>query len=96
MPLGLGKLIIAGTMQSLHEGGYRCFDLSIGDFAYKRDFGVEPVPLWDYHLARTWRAKPTFYRERTKTILKTNPRVMKFVRSVKRLAMRPASAHKGA
>jgi CelD/BcsL family acetyltransferase involved in cellulose biosynthesis len=88
--LGLGKLIIEGTMQLLHARGYRWFDLSIGDFAYKHDFGVEPVPLCDYHLTRTWRAMPVLYHDRTRAALKRNPRVANFIRSVRQRVSRPA------
>jgi CelD/BcsL family acetyltransferase involved in cellulose biosynthesis len=94
--LGLGKLIIEQTMRLLHERGYREFDLSIGDFAYKHSFGVEPVPLCDYQLVRTWRAVPAFYRDRTWAILKRSPRVANFIRSAKQLLVRPAPARKSA
>ena len=55
---GLGKLIMAHSMQALHQRGYRRFDLSIGDLPYKRDFGVAEVPLFDLDVASSWRAMP--------------------------------------
>lgn len=42
-----GRLIIERTMAALHEQGYRKFDFSIGNYDYKRRFGVAPVPLVD-------------------------------------------------
>ena len=35
-----GRLIIERTMAALHEDGVREFDFSIGNYAYKRRFGV--------------------------------------------------------
>ena len=42
-----GRLIIERTMAALHEEGCRIFDFSIGNYDYKRRFGVEAVPLVD-------------------------------------------------
>jgi CelD/BcsL family acetyltransferase involved in cellulose biosynthesis len=91
-PLGLGKLIIERSMHALHERGIRVFDLSIGDFAYKHDFQVVPVPLFDLDVARTWRATTQLYRDRTWTLLKKNPQIAKFARSVKRILSSQASS----
>lgn len=85
--LGLSKLIIERSMELLHQRGYRCFDLSIGDADYKDDFGVTPVPLYEYQMVRTWRALPTFYGERTVAALKKSPHLLKLVRSAKRLGL---------
>lgn len=56
---GLGKLIISRSIRELHARGHRQFDLSIGDFAYKHDFGVRPVPMVELDVARSWRALPS-------------------------------------
>jgi CelD/BcsL family acetyltransferase involved in cellulose biosynthesis len=82
--LGLGKLIIERSMQALHARGYRCFDLSIGDYPYKHDFGVAPVPLVDLNVARTWRGLPIVYRDRTVAFVKRSPRAASFARSLQR------------
>lgn len=42
-----GRLVIVRTMQMLHADGFRHFDFSIGNYAYKRRLGVEPEPLQD-------------------------------------------------
>lgn len=42
-----GRLIIERTMAALHLQGYRKFDFSIGNYDYKRRFGVAPIPLVD-------------------------------------------------
>lgn len=81
--LGLGKLIIERTMELLHQRGYRSFDLSIGNFAYKLDFRVQPIPLYDYHQTRTLRAIPAACRERTWGILQKYPRIANSIRSAR-------------
>ncbi|GLS46356.1 GNAT family N-acetyltransferase [Methylobacterium brachythecii] len=43
-----GRLIIERTMAALHAEGYRSFDFSIGNYDYKRRFGVTPTPLVDF------------------------------------------------
>jgi CelD/BcsL family acetyltransferase involved in cellulose biosynthesis len=89
--LGLGKLIIERSMQALHERGCRCFDLSIGAYQYKHDFGVAPVPLAELNLARTWRGLPVVYRDRTLALVKRSPRAASFARSLHR-ALFPRAA----
>ena len=42
-----GRLVIVRTMQLLHAEGFRQFDFSIGNYAYKRRLGVERAPLRD-------------------------------------------------
>ena len=56
---GLGKLIISRSIRELHARGHRQFDLSIGDFAYKHDFGVRAVSMVELDVARSWRALPS-------------------------------------
>ena len=52
-----GRLIIERTMAALHQDGVREFDFSIGNYAYKRRFGVAPLAAGRYQrrveLART-------------------------------------------
>ena len=42
-----GRLVIERTMAALHREGVREFDFSVGNYDYKRRFGVEPVRLFD-------------------------------------------------
>ncbi|WP_375461787.1 GNAT family N-acetyltransferase [uncultured Enterovirga sp.] len=42
-----GRLVIERSMAHLHAEGVREFDFSVGNYDYKRRFGVEPVPLVD-------------------------------------------------
>jgi CelD/BcsL family acetyltransferase involved in cellulose biosynthesis len=82
--LGLGKLIIERSMHALHERGIRCFDLSIGDFQYKHDFQVVPVPLFDFDAAQTWRGTSVICRDYLWARLKSYPRVANLATSLKR------------
>ena len=43
-----GRLVIERTMAALHAEGHRVFDFSVGDYDYKRRFGVTLAPLTDY------------------------------------------------
>jgi CelD/BcsL family acetyltransferase involved in cellulose biosynthesis len=82
--LGLGKLIIERSMHALHQRGIRCFDLSIGDFQYKHDFQVVPVPLFDLDVAQTWRGTSVICRDYVWARLKNYPRVANLATSLKR------------
>jgi CelD/BcsL family acetyltransferase involved in cellulose biosynthesis len=82
--LGLGKLIIERSMHALHERGIRRFDLSIGEYQYKHDFQVAPVPLFDLEVAQTWRGSAAIAKDRAWSALKKYPRVAGLVSSVTR------------
>jgi CelD/BcsL family acetyltransferase involved in cellulose biosynthesis len=58
-----GRLIIGCTMADLHARGCRQFDFSIGNYAYKRRFGVAPLALIDKTAALGWRGCPSIARE---------------------------------
>jgi CelD/BcsL family acetyltransferase involved in cellulose biosynthesis len=85
MRYGLGKLIIDRSMRALHERGYRQFDLSIGDLAYKHDFGVKPVAMADLDVACSWRALPSVCRDYTWQRLRKNPVAASLARSARRI-----------
>src|SRR6202035_1020987 len=59
-----GRLIIERTMAALHKDGVRQFDFSIGNYAYKRRFGVAPLALIDLTAALSWRGWPYVLRDR--------------------------------
>src|ERR1700744_3477812 len=52
------RLIVERTMAALHQDGVREFDLSIGNYAFKRRFGATPLPLSDVSVALGWRGHP--------------------------------------
>jgi CelD/BcsL family acetyltransferase involved in cellulose biosynthesis len=74
-----GRLIIERTMATLHEDGVRSFDFSIGNYAYKRRFGVAPLPLADITAALSWRGMPYALRDRAVCELRRHPRLAAWV-----------------
>jgi CelD/BcsL family acetyltransferase involved in cellulose biosynthesis len=83
-----GRLIIERTMAALHRDGVRSFDFSIGNYAYKRRFGVAPLPLADITAALSWRGMPYLLRERAARELRRYPRL---AARVKRALGKPPS-----
>lgn len=82
-----GRLIIERTMAALHSDGVREFDFSIGNYAYKRRFGVTPLGLVDLTAALSWRGIPYALRDRAVRELRKYPR---FAAVVRRALGRPA------
>jgi CelD/BcsL family acetyltransferase involved in cellulose biosynthesis len=74
-----GRLIIERTMAALHKDGVRSFDFSIGNYAYKRRFGVAPLPLADITAALSWRGTPYVLRDRAVRELRRHPRLAALV-----------------
>jgi len=70
-----GRLIIKRTMAALHQEGVRSFDFSIGNYAYKRRFGVTPLPLVDLTAALGWRGIPYVLRDHAVRQLRRFPRL---------------------
>jgi len=70
-----GRLVIERTMAALHKDGVREFDFSIGNYAYKRRFGVTPLPLVDISAALSWRGWPSALRDRVARELRNYPRL---------------------
>jgi len=67
------RLIIERTMAALHEQGVRQFDLSIGNYAFKRRFGAVQFPLTDASIALGWRGIPYVLRDRAAQWLRRHP-----------------------
>jgi CelD/BcsL family acetyltransferase involved in cellulose biosynthesis len=57
------RLVVERTMAALHEDGVRQFDLSIGNYAFKRRFGASQFPLVDASIALRWRGIPYALRD---------------------------------
>lgn len=70
-----GRLVIERTMAALHAEGVREFDFSIGNYAYKRRFGVAPLPLADFSASLSWRGWPYALRDRAARELRNHPRI---------------------
>ncbi len=70
-----GRLIIERTMAELHRDGVRHFDFSIGNYAYKRRFGVAPLALAEITAAVSWRGLPFALRDRAARALRRHPQL---------------------
>jgi CelD/BcsL family acetyltransferase involved in cellulose biosynthesis len=70
-----GRLIIERTMAALHQDGVREFDFSVGNYAYKRRFGVTPLPLVDISAPLGWRGLPHALRDRAARELRNYPKL---------------------
>jgi CelD/BcsL family acetyltransferase involved in cellulose biosynthesis len=70
-----GRLIIERTMAALHKDGVRAFDFSVGNYAYKRRFGVTRLPLIDVSAALSWRGWPFALRDRAVGTLRNHPQL---------------------
>ena len=72
-PCSPSRLIIERTMAALHRDGVRQFDLSIGNYAFKRRFGAAQFPLTDVSFALGWRGLPYAWRDRAVRELRRHP-----------------------
>jgi CelD/BcsL family acetyltransferase involved in cellulose biosynthesis len=75
-----GRLIIERTMAALHKDGVREFDFSIGNYAYKRRFGVAPLALVDITGSLSWRGMPYALRDRAARELRKYPRLAAYLK----------------
>jgi CelD/BcsL family acetyltransferase involved in cellulose biosynthesis len=75
-----GRLIIERTMAALHKDGVREFDFSVGNYAYKRRFGVVRLPLVDVSAALSWRGLPYALRDRAARELRNHPRLTAYLK----------------
>jgi CelD/BcsL family acetyltransferase involved in cellulose biosynthesis len=73
------RLVIERTMAALHKDGVRQFDLSIGNYAFKRRFGAAPFPLTDASIALGWRGIPYVLRDYAAQWLRGHPWLAKRV-----------------
>jgi CelD/BcsL family acetyltransferase involved in cellulose biosynthesis len=55
------------------QDGVRKFDLSIGNYAFKRRFGAAQFPLTDASIALGWRGIPYALRDRAAQGLRRHP-----------------------
>jgi CelD/BcsL family acetyltransferase involved in cellulose biosynthesis len=83
-----GRLIIERSMAALHGQGVRHFDFSIGNYAYKRRFGVVPKALAEFTAALGWRGLPLALRDRAVRELRRYP---KFSTRLGRMLGKPPS-----
>ena len=74
-----GLLVVERTMDALHKDGVRQFDLSIGNYAYKRRFGAAQLPLTDVSVALGWRGFPYLLRDYAAQRVRRYPRLVRMV-----------------
>jgi CelD/BcsL family acetyltransferase involved in cellulose biosynthesis len=75
-----GLLVVERTMAALHKHGVRQFDLSIGNYDYKRRFGAAQFPLADVSIALSWRGVPYVLRDLAAQQLRRHPWLAERVR----------------
>lgn len=73
--LSPGRLIVVEAMKYFVDKGVRRFDMGIGDYPFKRGFGVTEVPLYDLIVARDLAAVPRAVFHRLKARARKNPRI---------------------
>jgi CelD/BcsL family acetyltransferase involved in cellulose biosynthesis len=67
------KLVVERSMAALHGQGVRRFDLSVGNYAFKRRFGAVQFPLTDASVALGWRGIPYVFRDHAAQRLRRYP-----------------------
>jgi CelD/BcsL family acetyltransferase involved in cellulose biosynthesis len=77
-----GRLIIERTMAALHQQDVREFDFSVGNYDYKRRFGVKRLPLVDLSAALSWRGWPWALRDRMVRSVRNHPRLDAWLKRV--------------
>ena len=53
-----GRLVMERTLAALHRDGVRRFDLTIGNYPYKKAFLPERLPLYELDLPLSWKGLP--------------------------------------
>jgi CelD/BcsL family acetyltransferase involved in cellulose biosynthesis len=86
-----GRLVLEQTMIALHIEGARDFDLSVGDFAYKGDFGVVPYALTNIVSALSWRGTIRSSAVAVRLSLKESPLAQSIYARLKRFPKCTAS-----
>ena len=89
-----GRLIIVRTMEMLQAQGFRHFDFSIGNYAYKRRLGVAPEPLHDLVAATSPYGLPLQLWDRARHLIRRNATLHALARRLTRprAADEPAAA----
>lgn len=83
-----GKIIIDKSMEWLHGHGQREFDFSIGNYDYKRRFGVEPIALIDLVRPLSPLGLPGVLDARIRAWLRGHPQVRGMAHRVRTLVTR--------
>ena len=76
-----GRLVIEGTMAALHARGVESFDFTIGDYPYKRRFGVAPRPLFEVAEALSMRGTGSVAARRLRALARQGRALARRIRS---------------
>jgi CelD/BcsL family acetyltransferase involved in cellulose biosynthesis len=90
-----GRLIVHKSIEQFYAQGLKVCDLSVGDYDYKRRFGVVRTPLIDLVAALSWRGKPAAAKHWAIGTLRANPALDQRVRQLAQALQRPARPDKG-
>jgi CelD/BcsL family acetyltransferase involved in cellulose biosynthesis len=74
------RLTIERTIDALSAQGVTRFDLSVGNYAFKRRFGAVPLPLTDVSILLGWRGLPLLLRDHAAQWLRRYPLLSERVR----------------
>ncbi|MEZ5900282.1 MAG: GNAT family N-acetyltransferase [Hyphomicrobiaceae bacterium] len=81
--LSPGRLVIVEAMKYFVAHGVRRFDFGIGDYPFKRGFGVAEVPLYDLFVAKDLAALPKTLYHRAVAHARKSPTIRGLVRRLK-------------
>jgi len=78
-----GRLLIQLSMRHMHGEGARTFDFTIGDYDYKRRFGVETEPLRELAVALSPRGWPLVAQRRARAFVRVRPMLRRLIARVR-------------
>ncbi len=81
--LSPGRLVVIETLRHFNARHVTCFDLGIGDYAFKRGLGAKALPLVDVEHAMTWKAKPHVMLMQAKGWLYRHPQLLKAAKAAR-------------
>ena len=84
--LSPGRSIITRTMDALNADGVTVFDFALGDYAYKRRLGGEPVDLREILVARSPLGLNEAAMFRAKAFIRADPRRLALAKRLRALA----------
>jgi CelD/BcsL family acetyltransferase involved in cellulose biosynthesis len=84
--LSPGLVLMDFTIRALYDEGIRCFDLTIGDYEFKRRLRAKRVPLYDLVAPLSWRGVPVAAFASLRGRIKRNARLTNWLRRLRDVA----------
>lgn len=78
-----GRLIVIEAMRHFVSRQIKCFDLGIGDYAFKRGLGAKSFPLVDIEQAIGWKAMPFVMLMQAKGWLRQHPQLLQAAKAAR-------------